>query len=241
MTQKLSTIARLAVVGAGQMGTGIAIVAASKANIERVTLIDNSAEQLSKSQAFIEKWAEKEVGKNRLTQIAAENLKKSIKMSHLDSDAVKEVQFVVEAVKECIDVKRELFQKLDEYTPKHAILASNTSSISITKIAACTNRPDLVIGMHFMNPVPVMPLVELIKGLATDEDTLNTTLSLAERMGKTVGVSLDRPGFISNRILMPYINEAAFCLQEQIATVEDIDKIIKLGTNGWSNAMRLTG
>lgn len=147
-------------------------------------------------------------------------------------DQLNNADFVVEAASENFALKKKIFEGLATITPAHAILATNTSSISITKIAGVIPaRANQVIGMHFMNPVPVMKLIEVIKGLQTDEATLATTLSLAEQMGKTCTTSRDIPGFIANRILMPYINEAVFALYEGIGTVEDIDKTMKLGTN----------
>jgi len=141
------------------------------------------------------------------------------------------VDFVVEAVTENLEVKNKIFKELSTITPKTTILATNTSSISITKIGSFTDRPDRVIGMHFMNPVPIMKLVEVIPGLRTSNETLKTTLELAKSFGKITAQSSDSPGFIANRILMPYINEAITALQEGVATVEDIDKCMKLGTN----------
>lgn len=178
-------------------------------------------------------WCNKEISKNRMTEADKNDMFSRMSFLNLGkkADALSKTDFVIEAVSENIDVKKSVFTTLDANAPAHAILASNTSSISITKIGAMTKRPQNVIGMHFMNPVPVMPLVEIIKGLETSPDTLKATLDLSERMGKTTAVSLDRPGFVANRILMPYINEACYVLQEQIATVEDIDKIMKLGTN----------
>jgi len=151
---------------------------------------------------------------------------------HDSISALNDVDFVVEAATENFDLKKRIFTQLAENTPDHAILATNTSSISITKIAGVIpDRAHQVIGMHFMNPVPVMKLIEVIKALQTDDHTHDTTLQLAESMGKTCSTARDIPGFIANRILMPYINEAIFALYEGIGTVEDIDKTMKLGTN----------
>ena len=142
-----------------------------------------------------------------------------------------EADFVVEAVPEQVALKEQVFNQLDKVTNSSVILASNTSSISITKIARFTNRPDKVIGMHFMNPVPVMQFVEVIKALQTSEETVETTKALIKQLNKELAISSDTPGFIANRILMPYINEAVFALSEGVGTVEDIDKTMKMGTN----------
>lgn len=173
---------------------------------------------------------QKDVLKGKITE-EERSKHKSLTRTTSDIKDFKDVDFVIEAVSENPNLKRELFMSLDEITPDHAILASNTSSISITKIAAATKRPEKVIGMHFMNPVPIMKLVEVIPGLATSQETLDATLKLAETLKKTTTLSKDVPGFIANRVLMPYINEAIYVLQEGIATREDIDKTMKLGTN----------
>eukprot|EP00475_Leptophrys_vorax_P045264 TRINITY_DN932_c0_g2_i1.p1 TRINITY_DN932_c0_g2~~TRINITY_DN932_c0_g2_i1.p1 ORF type:complete len:302 (-),score=69.79 TRINITY_DN932_c0_g2_i1:233-1051(-) len=213
------------------MGTGIAYVASVNAKLQ-TTLVDANADQLHKSHAFISKLLDKNVAKGTLTSLEAETaldrITTSTKLEDLHDRA-----FVVEAVSENLQVKTSIFQQLDEILSNspETILASNTSSISITKLAACTSRPERFIGMHFMNPVPVMKLVEIIPGLATHEDTVSETLNLARQMGKTTTRSEDVPGFIANRLLMPYINEAIFALQEGIGTVDDIDTTMKLGTN----------
>ena len=173
----------------------------------------------------------KDVLKGKLTEDESKHVLKRIQTS-TSLSSLSSADFVIEAVSENVGLKKELFAELDSITPKHCILGTNTSSISITKIAAAaTSKPEKVIGMHFMNPVPVMKLVEIIRGLATDESTLETTLALAKAMGKVTTTSKDIPGFIANRILMPYINEAVYVLQEGIATREDIDTTMKLGTN----------
>ncbi|CEL97709.1 unnamed protein product [Vitrella brassicaformis CCMP3155] len=233
-----SSINRIAVVGAGQMGTGIAIVAAHVGRCA-VSLFDSCGGQLAKSEKFVASWLEKEVGKGRMSAEDSQGVAARLSYVNLKDDAGtathlshKDMAFAIEAVVEDFGVKREVLGVLDRQMPPQAILATNTSSISITKLAATTNRAQKVIGMHFMNPVPKMPLVEVIKGLATDEETLSTTMALGKvGFGKETAVSEDRPGFVSNRVLMPYINEAVFTLQEGIASVEDIDKILKLGTN----------
>ncbi|KND03877.1 uncharacterized protein SPPG_01329 [Spizellomyces punctatus DAOM BR117] len=225
----LSNIGRIGVVGAGQMGVGIGLVAAHVSKLP-VVLLDANKTQLDRGWKFMDLLLQKDVLKGKISEEEKEQAKKRISVT-TDMNDFKNVDFAIEAVTENPSLKRELFSNLDKITPKHAILASNTSSISITKIAASTKRPDKVIGMHFMNPVPVMKLVEIIPGLATSPATLTTTLALAHAMGKTTTQSSDMPGFIANRVLMPYINEAVFVLQDGIATREDIDTTMKLGTN----------
>lgn len=225
---------RVGVVGAGQMGTGIAIVAARHANLEVIAL-DKFDESLQRGAQFVKDWAGKEVKKGRMTEADTASLVERIRFGNLDDKAimseVPSLDFVIEAVSEDLGVKRRVFDTLQEAGLREdAVLASNTSSISITKMAASVERPERFIGMHFMNPVPVMPLVEVIRGLRTDEATLATTLNLVTAMKKQHSTSEDRPGFIANRILMPMINEAVFVLQDGIATAEDIDKTMKLGT-----------
>lgn len=223
-------IERFAVVGAGQMGIGIALVAAKMAAISFVQIVDNSAESLDKGHKFLISLLNKDVSKGKMTQEDADlvlsRIHKVKKMSELSK-----TDFIVEAATENLDIKSSIFKSLDEIAPSHAILATNTSSIPITKIAAATKRPEKVIGMHFMNPVPVMKLVEIISGLATSPATLQKTLELSASMGKTTTSSQDTPGFIANRLLMPFINEAIFALQEGVASKEDIDTTMKLGTN----------
>lgn len=227
--------ARVGVVGCGQMGTGIAIVAARYAGVEVVAL-DKFKPSIDRSEAFVRDWATKEVRKGRLTDDDRIAFEGRIIYSELEtSEAAKlipSLDFVIEAVSEDLRVKQHVFALLQEQgLPKASVLATNTSSISITKLAASVERPERVIGMHFMNPVPVMPLVEVIRGLRTDNDTLAQTLSLCASMKKEHATSEDRPGFVANRILMPYINEAIFALQEGIASADDIDKTMRLGTN----------
>jgi 3-hydroxybutyryl-CoA dehydrogenase len=212
------------------MGTGIAIVAARHANVE-VRAFDAFPQSLARSEQFVRDWARKEVGKGRLTPEDAEAFQARIGYGPLD-EKVAELDFVIEAVSEDLAVKTSVFSQLQAAGLRQdAILASNTSSISITKLAATVQRPERVIGMHFMNPVPVMKLVEVIRGLRTDDATLRCTLELCTAMGKEHATSEDRPGFVANRLLMPYINEAVIALQEGIATAEDIDKTMRLGTN----------
>jgi len=227
-------VKRVGVVGAGQMGTGIAIVAARHAGLDVMTF-DKFPGALEKSEQFVQGWAAKEAKKGRLSDEESAALFSRMKFGLLDdaaaAAAVPDLDFVIEAVAENVDIKGKTFDALQEAGLREdAILATNTSSISITKLAAKVDRPERVIGMHFMNPVPVMKLVEVIRGLATSEDTLEQTYALCGAMGKDPAMSEDRPGFIANRLLMPYINEAIFALQDGISSAEDIDKIMKLGT-----------
>ncbi|AKQ66218.1 3-hydroxybutyryl-CoA dehydrogenase [Myxococcus hansupus] len=218
----------IVVVGAGQMGAGIAQVALVAGL--RVTLADVSKEGLAKGADRIRAGLKKLVEKGKLDaakqQAAEANLATLTNVTE-----AKDVDFAVEAVTENEDLKRRIFQDLDAVVRPGGILATNTSSIPITRIAATTKRPEAVIGMHFMNPVPVMQLVELIRGAATSDETYNTTRALAEKMGKTTVVSKDYPGFIVNRILIPMLNEACFAVMEGLGSVEDIDTAMKLGTN----------
>jgi len=230
-SRRFSTaIKKIGVVGCGQMGTGIGIVSSRTAGIN-VTFIDPHEGSIKTSQAMIKSWSDKEIGKGRMTEADQKDFLAKInysdKLAHLT-----DVDFVVEAASEDFKLKQSIFEQLAGCTPEHAILATNTSSISITKIAGCIpHRAHQVIGMHFMNPVPVMKLVEVIRGLQTSDDTHATTLALSESMGKTCSTARDIPGFIANRILMPYINEAVYALYENIGTKEDIDLTMKLGTN----------
>jgi 3-hydroxybutyryl-CoA dehydrogenase len=218
----------LAVVGAGQMGLGIAQVAAAAGL--NVTLIDVDLEVVKKSLGRLGASLNKLVEKGKLTAADRDALLARITPA-AELSAAASCDLAVEAVVENLKVKHEIFKTLDGLMPAHAILASNTSSISITKIAAATKRPDRVIGMHFMNPVPVMKLVELIRGAATSDETYAAVKALSERLGKTTVLARDFPGFIVNRILIPMINEACFTLQEGIASPADIDTAMKLGTN----------
>jgi len=211
------------------MGGGIAQVAAVNAG-KQVLLVDSNAAQLDKAVGLMDKLLGKAVDREKIT--ADEKAASMARVStSTDMKAFEAADVVIEAATENTELKLKLFSAIAEAAPKHAILASNTSSISITKIAAATDRPEQVIGMHFMNPVPVMKLVEVITGLATSAETLDATKTLAGEMGKVTTQSRDVPGFIANRILMPYINEAVQTLYEGIGTVEDIDTTMKLGTN----------
>ena len=225
----LDSIGRVGIVGAGQMGMGIAIVSSQVAGRE-VTLFDVSAEQLDKSLGFAEKLLQRSVDKGKLT---AEDRDATLgRIGRTDQLAdLSASDFIIEAATENVELKLKLFSDLDELAKPDVILATNTSSISITKIAAATSRPEAVIGMHFMNPVPIMKLVEVIDGLATSAETTAMTCALAEAMGKTTAVAKDVPGFIANRLLVPYLNEAVFALSEGIGSAEDIDTVMKLGTN----------
>ncbi len=218
---------KIAVLGSGQMGSGIAQVAAQVQ--KKVYLYDSNSEALTKAHALILKSLEKLASKN-LIQERPELIFSRISIVNKIED-LKDADCVIEAVTENFEVKKSLFQSLDKVVGSQAIFASNTSSISITKLAATTQRADKFIGMHFMNPVPLMKLVEVIPGLSTSTETTSKIVELAKEMGKVTVMSKDMPGFIVNRILMPMINEACFTLQEGIATVGDIDEAMKLGTN----------
>mmetsp|Transcript_13017 Transcript_13017/g.15798 ORF Transcript_13017/g.15798 Transcript_13017/m.15798 type:complete len:298 (-) Transcript_13017:22-915(-) len=224
----LGGVKKLGVIGCGQMGTGIGIVGARHAGLE-VTFVDPSSKQQDSAKSMISGWCEKEIAKARLTESERDSMKFEFST---DLTSLSDVDFVVEAATENFDIKSKIFQDLASITPAHAILGTNTSSISISKIGGVIpERAHQVIGMHFMNPVPVMTLVEVIRGIQTDDQVYAETLNLAEKMGKTCTTARDVPGFIANRLLMPYINEAAFALYEGIGSVEDIDKTMKLGTN----------
>jgi 3-hydroxybutyryl-CoA dehydrogenase len=217
---------KVAVIGAGTMGNGIAHVFAQYGY--EVTLIDISQEYLSRALATIDKNLARQVKKEVLSESDAKATLGRIKPA-TELGAAKGAELVVEAVFENFAVKQEIFGKLDQICPPQAILASNTSSISLTKLGAATKRPGQVIGMHFMNPVPMMKLVEVICGQATSKETLEQVIKTAERLGKTPVTVQDYPGFISNRVLMPMINEAATCLMEGVADREAIDTVMKLG------------
>jgi 3-hydroxybutyryl-CoA dehydrogenase len=221
-------IQHVVVVGAGQMGAGIAQVAA-QAGL-KVTLLDANLAAAETGKARIGAQLEKAVQKGKL---AAEERTAILGRLHPASsvEAAADAQLAIEAIVENEGVKRELFQKLDAVLPPDAILATNTSSIPITRLAASTKRPTQVVGMHFMNPVPVMKLVELIRGAQTSDATYAAVDALAKKMGKTTVVSRDFPGFIVNRILIPMLNEACFALNEGLASAKDIDEAMKLGCN----------
>ena len=224
----MSHVETVAVVGAGQMGSGIAQVAAM-AEFD-VVLTDVSDDALAAGVESVESSLDKLVSKEKISSEQREAALSRLS-SYPDPAEASVGDLIVEAVTEDFEVKKGVFQTLDDNADSSAILASNTSSIPITRLAACTERPDQVIGMHFMNPVPLMELVEVIRGLPTSDDTYETVVDVAETMGKTTVQSDDYPGFIVNRVLMPMINEAAFALMEGVASAEDIDKAMKLGTN----------
>jgi 3-hydroxybutyryl-CoA dehydrogenase len=215
---------------------GIALVAASKAGVS-VRVIDNSQASIDKGFKFADKLLEKDVGKGRISKEDAAAARERL-TSSTTIDDLSDVDFVIEAVPEIPDLKAKIFAQLAQICPSHAILATNTSSISITKIAASTTKDptDLsassrVISTHFMNPVPIQKGVEIITGLQTSQDTIDTAIAFCQKMGKIPSQSADSPGFLANRILMPYINEAVICLETGVGKKEDIDSIMKNGTN----------
>lgn len=221
-------IKTLGIVGAGQMGAGIAQVAA--ANGLSVVMNDIQDEFVEKGFSAIRKSLERMVKKEKISQEDLETILGRIEGSTSLKDMAK-ADFVVEAATENEALKLQIFKDLDEYCGQGVLLSSNTSSISITRIGAATKRPEKVIGMHFMNPVPVMKLVEIINGLATSEETFQVTRDLAVKLGKTPVPANDFPGFIANRVLLPMINEAVYALFEGVGTAEDIDQVMKLGMN----------
>ena len=217
----------IAVIGAGTMGNGIAHVFAQSGY--QVNLIDISTEALDKALATIEKNLDRMVAKEKITE---ENKQSTLGNLSKITDLKKGVEaadLVVEAATENMDIKLSIFKDMDQHAPEHCILSTNTSSISITKIAAATNRADRVIGMHFMNPVPIMKLVEVIKGYSTSDKTLDTIMELSRNIGKIPVEVNDFPGFVANKILMPMINEAIITLHEGVAGVQEIDTVMKLG------------
>ncbi len=224
----MDSIRTIGVVGAGTMGHGIAQVAAQSGY--QVTLVDVVPAALERGRAQIGKGLERLVAKGKL---AAEDRDQALGRLTTGGDltALAGADLVVEAVVEREDVKRKVLSELDRVCPAQAILATNTSSISITRLAAATSRPEKVIGMHFMNPVPVMQLVEVIRGLATSQETWEAVEAASRKMGKTPVEVHDAPGFVSNRVLMPMINEAIFCLYEGVGKAEAIDEVMKLGMN----------
>ena len=222
------SIQKIAVLGAGQMGNGITQVAAC-AGFD-VTMLDIKQEYVDRGISSIEKSLAKLVSKERMTQQDADAARARIS-SGIDRSVCADSDLVIEAVPEILSLKIEIFEELDRICKADCILASNTSSISITEIAAATNRADKVIGMHFMNPVPIMKLVEIINGKDTSEETNTAVIQASEKMGKTALSCNDSPGFVSNRILCPMLNEAILTLQEGVAQPEAIDGIMKLGMN----------
>jgi 3-hydroxybutyryl-CoA dehydrogenase len=220
-------VQKVSIIGAGTMGNGIAHVFAQ--NGFTVKLIDVSQEQLDKAITTIGKNLDRQIAKGTITDDIKQTTLSNITTFTSIAEGVKDAELVVEAATENIDLKLSIFKQLDEAAPSGCILASNTSSISITKIAAATKRPALVIGMHFMNPVPVMKLVEIINGYATKHEVTNEVVELSKTLGKVPCVVNDYPGFIANRILMPMINEAIYSLYEGVAGVQEIDTVMKLG------------
>ncbi len=221
-------IKTIGVIGSGTMGNGIAQVAARSGF--NVIMRDLTDDFLQRGLAAIAKSLQRDVDKNRLSGEEKEQIVSRIAV-RTELEALSEADFIVEAINEDLAIKSDLFRQLDKLTRPEVILASNTSSISITKLAAMTSRPDKFIGMHFFNPVPVMQLVEVVRGIATADATYQATKELAEKLGKTPVEAHDSPGFIANRILLPMINEAIFALQEGVGTAEAIDEVMKLGMN----------
>jgi 3-hydroxybutyryl-CoA dehydrogenase len=224
----MMTVKTVMVIGAGQMGAGIAQVFAQSGI--QVFLHDMNEAALEKGITNMEKLLSRAVDKGRIREEDKINTLGRLTPTTTLQDA-QHCDLIVEAVVENMNVKTSVFKQLDEIAPKHAILASNTSSLPITEIASATNRPDQVIGMHFMNPVPVMKLVEIIRGLQTSDDTYQAIEDMTHQLGKTPVEVNDFPGFVSNRILMPMINEAIYTLYEGVASIEDIDTVMKLGMN----------
>jgi 3-hydroxybutyryl-CoA dehydrogenase len=224
----MSSITTIGVIGGGTMGNGIAHVAARSGF--KVILHDIDQRFLDRALDTISKNLDREITKNKVTAgdkaAALARITTAVRI-----DALAAADFIVEAVVENFEVKTGIFERLDAIAREDVVLASNTSSISITKIASKTKRPDKVIGMHFMNPVPVMALVEIVRGLATSSDTTETTRQVAATLGKTPVEVNDFPGFVSNRVLMPMINEAVFCVMEGVGTAESIDAVMRLGMN----------
>jgi 3-hydroxybutyryl-CoA dehydrogenase len=220
------SVATLAVIGAGTMGHGIAQVAA--AHGLNVLLHDVSPELIHAARERLRRGLERMAEKGKVASVeqAMGRITTATRLEDLSL-----ADFAIEAVIEKDDVKCDVFKQLDAACPPHVVLASNTSSISITRLAAATQRPDKVIGLHFFNPVPVMSLVEIIRGLQTSDTTFRTTITLSETLGKTPVEVKDAPGFVANRILMPFINEASYALMEGVASAEDIDKVAQLGFN----------
>jgi len=221
-------VKRVAVVGAGTMGNGIAHVFAQSGYA--VTLVDLARDYLDRAIRTIEQNLRRQVEKGKIPEEA-----KNVTLSRIaiaaELETTAEAHLVVEAITEDPEIKFSLFRKLDEICPPETVFGSNTSSISITEIGAATNRADRVIGMHFMNPVPVMQLVEVVRGIGTSDETLNLVMETAKRLGKTPVEVNDYPGFVSNRVLMPMINEAVYCVMEGVSQPEAIDTVMKLGMN----------
>mgnify|MGYP006080036917 FL=1 len=217
----------ISVIGAGTMGNGIAHVFAQ--NGYKVNLIDVSENSLEKAIKTISKNLDRMVAKEKITSLDKDKTLQNLSVFSDLKNGIKEADLVIEAATENLDTKLSIFKTIDDYSPENCILATNTSSISITKIAANTSRPDKVIGMHFMNPVPIMKLIEVIKGYSTSQATLDSIMILSKEIGKSPVEVNDFPGFVANKILMPMINEAIITLNEGVAGVEEIDTVMKLG------------
>lgn len=220
-------VKNISVIGAGTMGNGIAHVFGQNGFL--VNLVDVSQPQLNKAMATIQKNLDRQVAKNAISEEIKEKTIKNISTFTEIREGVQKSDLVIEAASENVDLKLKIFSQLDEFVPAECILASNTSSISITKIASATKRPSKVIGMHFMNPVPVMKLVEIINGYSTDKEVAKAIVELTKKIGKVPCEVNDYPGFVANRILLPMINEAIYSLYEDVAGVEEIDTVMKLG------------
>jgi 3-hydroxybutyryl-CoA dehydrogenase len=221
-------IKKIGVIGAGQMGHGIALVAAQSGF--NVILRDIKEDYVKKGISRIYKFLDKSIGKGKITKDKKDEILVKIKGT-TKLDDLKDVDLVIEAIFENVEVKKELFKDLDKICKKDTFLASNTSTIPITDLASVTSRPEKFIGMHFMNPVPIMKLVEVIRGLRTNDETAKLIIELSKKMGKIPVEVNDGPGFVSNRLLMPMINEAVYCYMEGIGTPENIDNVMKLGMN----------
>jgi 3-hydroxybutyryl-CoA dehydrogenase len=221
-------VKKIGVIGAGQMGHGIALVSA-KAGFQ-VVLNDIKDEFVQGGLAKIDKFLTKSVAKGKMEESEKEAIRGRI-TGAVDLDSMADADLVIEAIIENLDIKKNLFSKLDEICKPETVLASNTSTIPITDLASATQRPGKFIGMHFMNPVPIMKLVEVIRGLRTDDETTKLIFELSEKMGKVAIEVNDSPGFVSNRVLLPMINEAVYCLYEGVGTPEAIDGVMKLGMN----------
>lgn len=222
------TVQKIMVIGAGQMGAGIAQVCAQAGY--QVLLYDQKADAVKSGLTSIEKRLERAVAKERMTETDKEKTHNLLQPAN-DIQEAEQVDIVIEAVIENMNVKQEIFKQLDSIVQAHTILATNTSSLPITEIAAVTKRPEKVIGMHFMNPVPVMKLVEIIRALQTNDETYQTIADVTKQLNKTSVEVNDFPGFVANRVLMPMINEAIYTVYEGIATPEDVDTVMKLGMN----------
>jgi len=223
------TVKEVMVIGAGQMGAGIALVFARSGY--EVKLYDADVEALKRGKQYIEKIFEKDFAKGKMEADTKERALNRLQLVvDLEADPIT-ADFIIEAVVEKLEVKKDVFRRLDELAPAHTVFATNTSSLPITEIAAVTDRAAQFIGMHFMNPVPVMKLVEIIRGLETSDATYQTVKELTEALGKQDVEVKDFPGFVSNRILMPMINEAVYTVFEGIASIEDVDQVMKLGMN----------